>query len=95
MVKVVQELFSAFESLGYDWNEFHVFRHPREARKYAVVIQGGCSCVSFEMSSIADLEAETPMGKREVYAEFTKWFGRGDYMEGTKIDNLERLRSAL
>lgn len=95
MVKTVEEMFAAFESQGWDWNEFHVYRHPRETRKYAVVIDSGCSCDGFTQPSLAMLEAETPIGKREVYKAFTEWFGRGDFMEGTKIDNMERLRSSL
>jgi hypothetical protein len=95
MPKEIQELFSAFESLGYEWNEFHVYRHPRESRKFVVDFASGCSCNYYETPSLRYLEGETPMGKREVYAEFSKWFGRGDYMHGTKSDNMERLRSSL
>lgn len=95
MSKDVVEVFSAFESLGYDWNEFHVYRHPRNSRKFVVMTDSGCSCSSFEVPTLSILENETPLGKREVYAAFLNWFGRGDYMHGTKIDNLERLRSSL
>jgi hypothetical protein len=91
----VSELFSAFESLGYDWNEFHVYRHPRYPHKYVVATDAGCSCSYFAEPTVEDLEAETPLGKREVYAKFSEWFGRGDYMDGTKLANMERLRSSL
>jgi hypothetical protein len=95
MPKEIEELFSAFQSLGYDWHEFHVYRHPRESRKYVIDIDSGCSCDYYVVPSVKTLEAETPMGKREVYAAFLRWFGVGEYVDGTKIDNMERLRSSL
>ena len=85
---------------GYQWTTFAVYRHPREAGKYVVSDQGGCSCNSFEQPTLKQLESEQPLGKREVYAEFSEWwnsakFYREDYCEGTKIDNMERLRASL
>lgn len=95
MAKKAKQVFEAFQSLGYDWNSFHVYKHPLERGKYVAIQQGGCSCNSYVTPSIETLSASTPLGKREVYAVFSKWFGRGDYMQGTKIANMERLRSSL
>lgn len=97
---MLKELFSAWQSErdgGYDWSELKVYRHPRESRKYIVVSQGGCSCNSFEAPSVREAEGMTPLGKREVVAKFSKWFDRSSYLSnnGTKIDNLARLRASL
>ena len=90
----MEELFSYSKSIPYEADEFYVFRHPRERRKYAVHIDGGCSCYEGIQVSLAELEGYTPMGKREVYAEFSKWWNDDDCM-GTKIDVLQSLRDAL
>lgn len=97
MAKEIKEKFSAFATAGYDWSEFHVYQHPRDSRKYVVVLDSGCSCNYYEVPSLATLEAETPLGKREVYKEFSSWWNGSGYYDndGTKIDNLERLRSSL
>jgi hypothetical protein len=94
---MLEDLFSAFASAGYDWDEFHVFRHPLNRRKYVVDHEGGCSCNSFEPPTLEQAEAMQPLGKREVYEEFSKWWDRTGYSDksGTKIDNMERLRASL
>lgn len=98
MTKRVVEKFSVGSSGGYEWTEFHVYQHPREPRKFVTWSDSGCSCNWYEAPTLEQLEACTPEGKREVYAEFSKWWDSiGTYYDcsGTKIDNLERLRSSL
>lgn len=95
MTKEIKELFSVGASIGYEWDEFHVYRHPLNSRKYVVYVDNGCSCNYYETPSLAHLEAETPLGKREVYAKFSEWWPGANYCSGTKIDNLERLRASL
>lgn len=97
MAKKIVELFYAAADLSCEWNEFYVYRHPRESSKYAVDYDSGCSCDGYEIPTLALLEAFTPLGKREVYAEFSKWFDAINNYDkpGTKIDVLERLRAAL
>ncbi len=94
---VLVELFSAFASWGYDWDEFHVYRHPTNRRKFIVDYEGGCSCNYYETPTIEQAESMQPLGKREVYAEFSKWWDRTGYSDksGTKVDNLQRLRDSL
>jgi hypothetical protein len=89
----MKELFTAFTSHGYDWSEFHVYRHPLNARKYAVRTQSGCSCNYFVNPTKDELKDSPQLGKREVYAKFSTWWGRGN--AGTRVDNMQRLHSSL
>lgn len=93
-MKTVTELFEYSKALGWEWDEFHVYKHPREPKKYVVDIQAGCSCDYYNVPSLAELEAETPVGKREVYAAFSTWWNNDD-CQGTKIDILQSLRDSL
>lgn len=96
-MKDAKELFSTAANLSYEWSEFYVYRHPREARKYIVDTGYGCSCNIYEAPSLAAAEAMTPLGKREVYAAFSQWWDSIEAYDhyGTKVDTMERLRSSL
>lgn len=74
-----------------------MYRHPRERRKYIVVTGSGCSCNTFEAPSLREAEAMTPLGKREVQEQVSKWFNSPGYLmnSGTWAATLERLRSSL
>lgn len=91
------EVFYASASARWEVYDFHVFRHPRNSRKFITHIGAGCSCYEFEPPTRAEAEAMTPLGKREVYAAFSKWWDSAPPADhsGTKVDNLQRLRDSL
>ncbi len=97
MTKELKELFSASAARSWEWDEMHVYRHPRERRKYIFVSGSGCSCDYYEQPTYEQAEAMTPLGKREVYAKFSEWWDSTDPYErpGAKVDYLQRLRDAL
>lgn len=90
----VIEKFSYEQGAGYEADEFYVYKHPKYPRKYAVNIDGGCSCYVYERPTVEQLSAMEPMGKREVYAAFMNWWD-ADFSGDTKLGVLERLRAAL
>lgn len=64
----MQEIYSAQDdTLGYEWNEFHVYRDEDYA--YRVDRQTGCSCSMYEPMP----EQCTPLDKGGVIHDFTKW----------------------
>jgi len=90
----IVELFSYGQGAAYEADEFYVYKHPKYPRKYAVDIDGGCSCYVYEPPTVEQLSAETPLGKREVYAAFLKWWDP-DYSHDTKLAVMDSLRAAL
>lgn len=90
----IVEKFSYSQGAAYEADEFYVYQHPRERRKYVVHIDGGCSCYVYEPPTVQELEAETPLGKREVYAAFLKWWNAA-FSSDTKLSVMESLRNSL
>ncbi len=90
----VVELFSYGQGAAYEADEFYVYKHPKFPRKYAINIDGGCSCYSYTPPTVEQLSAEMPMGKREVYAAFLRWWNP-EYSADTKLAVMENLRSSL
>lgn len=92
---MVTEVFSVEAGDGYDWNQFNVYRHPADRRKFVVDEQSGCSCHYYVVPTTFDLRGSNPLSKKEVYEEFSTWWDRKHHNSGTKIDNMQRLRDAL
>jgi hypothetical protein len=97
MSKQLEHLFSIENSPPYEWNEFHVFKHPLQPRKYFFDIDSDCSCSNYELPSLEFAKAATPVGKLEVYAAFSTWWDSTNEEDQsmTKAAATERLRASL
>ena len=93
----MDQVFYVSASPAWEVYEFRVFTHPRERGKFFTYTGAGCSCYMYEPPTVREGEAETPLGKREVYAKFSQWWDSTSpaNRHGTKVDILQRLRGAL
>lgn len=87
-----------YESGGWEWADFYVYPHPREAGKFAVDIQSGCSCSSYEPPESLDLESEEPLDKAGVIAQWSRFTAPDEHnyvSAQEKAHGLEQLHQLL
>ena len=92
---MVTEVFTVEAGYGYEWSEFHVYRHPADRSKFVIDEQNGCSCNYYVPPTHSELQGSTPLSKHEVYVRFSAWWDDDCHNSGTKIDNMQHLRDAL
>lgn len=86
---------------GYEWAEFHVYRHPIQPNKYTWHSDSGCSCYSYQTPSITMLTAQEPLNKKGIREAFSTWWDKNYWFDSrennavTKAGHMEKLNEAI
>jgi hypothetical protein len=94
---MAESIWSKDSGGGYEWAEFHVYRHPREEGRYVADWASGCSCYGYEHPMDEELASETPLDKAGVVKAYSEFVATNDYYfdAADLTDGIEQLQTTL